>query len=74
MKLNEFDQARLKANRELLILLACIIERYPELRFNQVLEVYKFMPKTLPANNFYEEPQVTLKRVTEELKKYGIDI
>lgn len=74
MKLNEFDEARLKANRELLLLLACIVERYPGLRFNQILNVYGFCTKGTLSNGFNEEPQVTLKRVETELKALGINI
>lgn len=69
-QLNDFDKARLEANREILLLLAMIVERYPQLRFGQIIDTYGFFN----GNMFTEEPQVTLKRIKADLKKYGIDV
>jgi len=61
---------RQEANKKILELLAAEVETYPDLRFNRII-----INKNIAVENyqdygnlvdFYEEPMVTLTRMTEE--------
>lgn len=64
---------RLDANRKLVEYLIDIIEQHPDLRFSQILSVFRFVRTTRPVrpnvtevnweNEFYVEPEQILKRV-----------
>lgn len=62
-------EKRLKANRELVLILATIVEQCPHLRFNQILSNYFDL-----TGQFYEEPEKTLQKVKDQLESFGIDI
>ena len=62
-------EKRLKANRELVLILATLVERYPDLRFNQILSNYFNL-----NGEFYEEPEKTLQKVKDQLESFGLDI
>ena len=60
-KINITDaQNRRSNNLEILNLLYKIVEKYPDLRFGQIIEVFC---KDLKKDLFYEEPDVVLQRV-----------
>lgn len=56
-------QNRKKYNFEILNLLYKIVEKYPDLRFGQIIEVFC---KDLEKDLFYEEPDVILQRVKDK--------
>ena len=66
---------RQRDNRRILGALNALIERYPELRFGQVLFNYKFVNWSNTDDGvkicdpFHEEPADTFKRVCEQLKQ-----
>lgn len=65
---------RQRDNRRIINILNILIEKYPDLRFGQILFNYKFINWGNTDNGvkicdpFYEEPADTLKRVCEQLK------
>lgn len=75
---NKFDQARLKANRELIETLTDLVEQNPSQRFGQILRNYGFIKENRPAkpsnpdiywqNEFYKEPSEVLQRVKQRIK------
>lgn len=60
------DQDRRTNNLQILNELTSIVEKYPDLRFGQIINTF--------INNdsdiFYEEPDLTLKRIKERIKMY----
>lgn len=66
---------RQRDNRKIVELLSTMVEAYPDLRFGQILFIYKFVNWFNTDNGvrmcdpFYEEPADTLKRVHEQLKQ-----
>lgn len=77
---NKFDQSRLEANRELVALLAELVEKRPTERFGQILRNCGFVREIRPINpeagipwqnEFYSEPQKILERVKRIT--YGIE-
>lgn len=48
---------RQEANKEIIRLLSNIIDRYPDLRFNQILSSLSI----LPDRDFYDESETTLR-------------
>ena len=65
---------RQRDNRRILGALNALVERYPELRFGQILFNYKFVNWSNTDDGvkicdpFHEEPADTFKRVCEQLK------
>lgn len=59
---------RLKYNRKILKLLTRMVERYPELRFTQILTNLN-----LDCDRFYEEPNETYERLAKDSKKFRIE-
>lgn len=65
--MNEYDKKRLEASLECCELLKKYFEKYPMLRFNQVVDNFKVLNyKLYPESFFYEEPWIT----AEKLKKF----
>lgn len=69
---------RKEANKEILSILADIIDKHPELRFGQILSIVKVVDSYMTDKHeriicdpFYEESVDTLKRVKEQY--YGKD-
>lgn len=70
--MNKFDKDRANANGQLLSLLCDLMQRYPSLRFGQILANFDFV-KTIPnedsepgvkwADEFHLEPTELLERV-----------
>lgn len=66
---------RQRDNRRILGALNALVERYPELRFGQILFNYKFINWSNTDDGvricdpFHEEPADTFKRVCEQLKE-----
>ena len=66
---------RQEANLKILEIIEEQIKQYPDLRFNQILTNLKINvteytgDRTLIKDNYYEEPNITLTRVLETLKK-----
>lgn len=66
---------RQRDNRRILGALNALVERYPELRFGQILFNYKFVNWSNTDDGvricdpFHEEPADTFKRVCEQLKE-----
>lgn len=66
---------RQRDNRRILGALNALVERYPELRFGQILFNYKFVNWSNTDDGvricdpFYEEPADTLKRVQENINE-----
>lgn len=73
-KLDAKVRSRQRHNRKLIDILSSIVEKYPDLRFGQILFNYKFVnwcntdDGVKICDPFYEEPADTLKRVCEQLK------
>ena len=71
--MNQFDKERQEANRELVKLLAELVEKHPTQRFSQILRNYGFIKQSAWdvlqndvqswMNEFYAEPQQVLDRV-----------
>lgn len=71
---------RQEANREILKLLADMVEQYPDLRFGQILvnvDAVKLKPDTqfgvgyVMVDPFHEEPTETLSRMKNTINYYG---
>lgn len=68
---------RLDYNREIIGKLSELIESQPDSRFGQILFNYvlKYHQPELGQihidDPFYEEPEITLKRINEKMLKYG---
>ena len=60
------DQNRRTNNLQILNELTSIVEKYPDLRFGQIINIFINNDSDL----FYEEPDLTLKRVKERIKMY----
>ena len=58
------DQDRRTNNLQILNELTSIVEKYPDLRFGQIISTFVNNDSDL----FYEEPDLTLKRVKERIK------
>jgi len=60
---------RLEYNREIINKLSELVEKYPDLRFGQILAnaeviIYKNdYDETVPIDPFYEESEITWKRI-----------
>lgn len=61
---SQLTSTRVEYNNKILKLLTKFLERYPDLRFNQVVAGLCMVPEN---DCFYEEPEVTYKRM---LAKY----
>lgn len=62
---------RLEYNKKILELLSMLVEKYPDLRFNQILWQLEIIQKDKDGNiidNFYEEPSVTFERIKNDYK------
>lgn len=65
---------RQRDNRKIVEILNTLVEKYPDLRFGQILFNYKFVNWSNTDDGvricdpFYEEPADTFKRVCEQLK------
>ena len=68
VKNNMNTQDRRSYNLMILTELKKIVEMYPDLRFGQMIEVFCKGNSDL----FYDEPDLTLSRIKENLNKYGI--
>jgi hypothetical protein len=70
---------RQQTNIVLVKTLEMLIEKYPDMRFGQILYVFGFIDHeydkicdvTIIKDPFTEEPNQTLKRVNQCLKDYG---
>lgn len=66
---------RQRDNRKIVWFLNALVERYPDLRFGQILFNYKFInwcntdDGVKVCDPFYEEPADTLKRVEENINE-----
>lgn len=60
------NQDRRTNNLQILNELTSIVEKYPDLRFGQIINTFINNDSDL----FYEEPDLTLKRVRERIKIY----
>lgn len=60
------DQDRRTNNLQILNELTSIVEKYPDLRFGQIINTFINNDSDL----FYEEPDLTLKRLKERIKMY----
>ena len=66
---------RQRDNRKIVELLSTLVERYPDLRFGQILFNYKFVNWSNTDDGvricdpFYEEPADTFKRVKENINE-----
>ena len=58
---------RLENNREIIKILSKIVEAYPDWRFQQIL--FNLNIVTMGEDRFYEEPDETLKKMKEFLKR-----
>ena len=56
---------RQEANRKILELIAAEVEKYPDLRLNQILCNLDF-PNANNNVDYYEDPQITLNRILGE--------
>lgn len=63
------DQDRRTNNLFILNELERLVESFPDLRFGQIIEV--FVKDREGSDFFYEEPDLTLKRLKENVLKYG---
>lgn len=70
MKISEMT--RLEANRKILEKLSEIVERRPELRFQQILQNYEVVDPHYDA--FYEKSNETLANLNAYLRDEAIDI
>lgn len=57
---------RQQANYQLVNLLHALVEKYPDLRFSQILLAFEFI---INKDDFYSEPQLILERVENKLKE-----
>lgn len=66
---------RQRDNRKIVVALNALVERYPDLRFGQILFNYKFVNWSNTDDGvricdpFYEEPADTLKRVKDNINE-----
>lgn len=83
MTLKEAVKTRGEYNAKLLIILSKLIEKYPELRFGQILYNFGFITK--PAideyiytyklfDPFSEEPVDTYNRVVKTIEKFEVEL
>lgn len=68
---------RHKKNREILSLFCDLVDKYPDMRFSQILLAFGFVKQTRPArpearidwqDEFYMESEVVLKRVKQRIE------
>lgn len=52
-------------NQRIIELLLQFIKQYPDIRFEQMLEI---LEKGAPKDTFYEEPQVTYERMAKNFQ------
>ena len=78
MTYKEALKVRRKYNAKLLTILSKLVEKYPELRFGQILFNFGFITKPLKEGEapklfdpFHEEPVMTFQRVCKDLEKWG---
>ena len=72
---------RQSQNEELVKVLNNLVKDNPDLRFSQILYVFRFVKANRPTrdagdnwqNEFYVEPEEILKRVKQALKDYNIE-
>lgn len=64
--IREVIELRKKANFKILTKLGQIIDKYPYLRFQQILAIYKI--SELYEDKFYEESVETLQKLEHELR------
>ena len=62
-KVTLFDIKRQETNLEILMTIAKFVERYPHLRFIQILTILEI------SDNFSEEPQITLEKLKQTINK-----
>ena len=81
MTLKEAVKTRGEYNSKLLIILSKLIEKYPELRFGQVLYNFGFITKPAIAEDTYklfdpfnEEPVTMYNRVIKTLEKFEVEL
>ena len=61
------DNDRQKYNREILRTVSNFMELHPEMRFQQILWALNIIEKD--TDKFYEEPDITLKKLQRRLKE-----
>lgn len=59
---------RIDANKKILEILATLIEKHPELRFNQILLNYSVTLRGIDM--FFEEPHETLTRLQQAVEYF----
>lgn len=81
MTLKEAVKTRGEYNAKLLIILSKLIEKYPELRFGQILYNFGFITKPAIAEDTYklfdpfnEEPVAMYNRVVKTLEKFEVEL
>lgn len=58
-------------NQRIIELLLQFIKQYPDIRFEQMLEI---LEKGAPKDTFYEEPQATYERMAKNFRsREGLD-
>ena len=81
MTFKDAVKTRGEYNAKLLIILSKLIEKYPELRFGQVLYNFGFITKPAIDEDTYklfdpfnEEPVVMYNRVVKTLEKFEVEL
>jgi hypothetical protein len=81
MTFNNAVKVRGEYNAKLLIILSKLIEKYPELRFGQILYNFGFVTKPEVAEETYklfdpfnEEPVEMYNRVVKTLEKFEVEL
>lgn len=81
MTFNDAVKVRGEYNAKLLIILSKLIEKYPELRFGQILYNFGFVTKPAIAEETYklfdpfnEEPVEMYNRVVKTLEKFEVEL
>lgn len=61
---------RQEANREIIKILSDVVERYPQLRFSQILTILQIIQYTSMriVDPFYDEPQEMLERIKNAIQ------
>ena len=73
-KIQEMIKKRQEANREIVKLVSDVVDKYPDLRFGQILANLSIIEydygadKVTPKDIFYEEPVITLNRIKNKKK------
>ena len=81
MTIKEKVNCRGEYNAKLLVILNQLIDKYPELRFGQILYVFGFISKPTTEdgtyalfNPFSEEPVDMYNRVVKTLEMYEVEL